>query len=134
MAGSLSDYGENLHLDAVLGSGTPATVYIGLWTSALADASTGATAGEVSAGDYDRLAVTNNTTNWPAASAGAKANGAAFTFTEASSSWGTVSYIGIFDAATGGNLIGWADLDTAKAIASGDTFEIAVGDLDITLA
>lgn len=136
MAGSLSDYGENLHLDAVLGSGTPATVYIGLWTAALDDTSTGATAGEVAAGDYARLAVTNNSTNWPAASGGAKANGTAFTFAEALASWGTITHIAILDSATegAGNIIGWADLDVAKAIALGDTFEIAVGDLDITLA
>ena len=92
MAGSMSDAMENLILDHILGGGDftrPGTVWMGLWTAALTDASTGATAGEVSGGSYARLAVTNNSTNFPAASGGAKSNGVDFTFVAATAAWGT---------------------------------------------
>ena len=39
---------------------------------------------------------------------------------------------GIFDAATAGNLLYWADLTVSKTVGSGDTAEFAVGDIDIT--
>jgi hypothetical protein len=132
MAGSKSDYLENEILDHVLGGGDysrPATVYIALYTVAPTDAGGGT---EVAAGDYARAAVTNNLTNWPAASSGAKANGTEIAFSQATSSWGTVVAFGIFDAATSGNLLYWGDLTASKAIDNGDTAKFAVGDLDIT--
>jgi hypothetical protein len=134
--GSFSDYLEDEILDDIFGNAAysvPATLYVGLWTSALSDASTGSSAGEVSGGAYARVAVTNNDTNWPAASSGAKANGTAITFTQATASWGTVTYFGIIDAATTGNMLGWGALTQSKAIGDGDTAAFAIGDLDVTL-
>jgi hypothetical protein len=133
--GSKSDYLENALLDHVLGGGDytrPATVYIGLWTSALDDTSDGSTAGEVSGGSYARVAVTNNATNWPAAASGAKSNGTAITFPQASADWGTVTHFAILDAATLGNILYWGALTNSKTIQNGDTAEFAIGDLDIT--
>ena len=138
MAGSFSDFLELEVLDHVFGAAAytaPVTIYVGLWTSALTDASTGATAGEVSGGSYARVAVTNNATNFPAASAGAKSNGTAVTFPTATASWGTVTYVGLLDSVTlgAGNLLAWADLTTSKTISSGDTASFAAGDIDFTL-
>lgn len=133
--GSKSNYLELEVLDHVLGGGDysrPATVYLGLWTAELTDASTGSTAGECSGGSYARVAVTNNGTNWPAASGGAKSNGAAITFPQATGSWGTATYFAILDADTAGNILYWGQLGTSKAITSGDTPSFAIGDLDIT--
>ena len=132
MAGSKSDFLELELLDHVLGAAAytaPVTVYIALFTAAPSDAGGGT---EVTGGSYERLAVTNNATNWPAASAGAKSNGTEFTFVTATANWGTVVAFGIFDAATLGNLLYWADLTTSKAVNSGDTAKFAVGDIDIT--
>ena len=134
--GSFSDYLELEILDHILGGGDytrPATVWIGLWTSALSDTSTGSSAGEVSGGAYARVSVTNNLTNWPAASSGAKANGTAITFTQATASWGTVTDFAILDASTAGNILGWGTLTQSKAIGDGDTAAFAIGDLDVTL-
>ena len=136
MAGSFSDFLELEVLDHVFGAAAytaPVTIYVGLWTAALADASTGSTANEVSGGSYARVAVTNNATNFPAASAGAKSNGTAVTFPAATASWGTVTHVGLLDAASAGNLLAWADLTTSKTISSGDTASFAVGDIDFTL-
>lgn len=134
--GSFSNDLEDKVLNHVLGGGDysrPATVYIGLWTAALSDTSTGTSANEVSGGSYARKSVTNNSTNWPAASGGAKANGTAITFVTATASWGTVTHFAILDAATAGNILGWAQLTASKAIGNGDTASFAVGDLDVTL-
>ena len=46
--------------------------------------------------------------------------------------WGTIGWIGIMDAATGGNMIIHSALTVAKAINDGDVFRIPTGDLDIT--
>ena len=134
--GSFSDDLEDKVLDHVFGGSDYsrlATVHVGLWTSALSDSDGGSAAGEVSGGSYARVAVTNNATNWPAASGGAKANGTVITFPTATGSWGTVTYFAILSAATAGDILGWAILTQSKAIGSGDTASFAVGDLDITL-
>jgi hypothetical protein len=80
------------------------------------------------------VAVTNNATNFPAAAAGSKSNGTVVTFPTATAGWGTAVAHGIHDAATGGNLISWADLTANKVINSGDTASFAIGALIITLA
>jgi len=130
--GSKSDYLENKLLDHVLGGADysrPATVYIALYTVTPTDAGGGT---EVSGGSYARVAVTNNATNWPAASGGAKANGTEITFAEATASWGTVVAFAILDALTAGNLLYWGALAVSKSIDTGDTAKFAVGDIDIT--
>ena len=129
MAGSFSNDLEDKVLDHILGGGDYsrlATVYIGLWTATLDDTSTGSTAGECTGGSYARVSVTNNATNWPAASSGAKANGAAITFPQATGSWGTATD-------TAGDILGYGDLTVSKAISSGDTASFAIGELDVTL-
>ena len=128
---SKSDYLENKVLDHVLGGGDytrPATVYVALYTSAPTDSGGGT---EVSGGSYARVAVTNNATNWPAASGGSKANGTAITFPEATANWGTVVAFGLFDAANGGNLLYWGELLQNQAVNSGSIAGFAIGALTI---
>ncbi len=132
MAGSKSDYLENKQLDHALGGpdySRPATVYVALYTIAPTDAGGGT---EVSGGSYARVAVTNNATNWPAASGGAKSNGTEIIFPKATADWGEAVAFAILDTITGGNFMYWADLTTSKTIGDGDTAKFAVGDLDIT--
>lgn len=131
MAGK-SDYLENEILDHVLGGGDysrPGTVYVALFTVAPGDEGGGT---EVSGGSYARASVTNNNTNWPAASGGVKANGAAIEFPTATADWGTVVAVGIFDASTGGNLLYWNALAVSKAVSNGNTPSFAVGAITIT--
>lgn len=136
MAGSFSDFLEAELLDHVFGDSAytaPGTLYIALFTAAPSDSGGGT---EVTGGSYARVAVTNNTTNWPNAtgtSPTSKANGTVITFPTATANWGTVVAFGIFDASSGGNLIAWADLTTNKTINSSDTASFGVGSLTITL-
>lgn len=132
MAGSKSDYLENQILDHILGGPDytrPATVYIALFTAAPNDAGGGT---EVTGGDYARVAVTNNATQWPAASGGGKANGEDITFPTATASWGTVVAFAIFDDPTAGNMLFWSTLSVNKTITTGDSAKFAAGDIAIT--
>lgn len=132
--GSFGDVLENELLDHVFGNesySAPATLYFALSTADPGD--DGSTIAEPSGGSYARKDITNNSTNFPAASAGAKANGVAITFVQATASWGTITHVAVYDAPSGGNFLAWAALDESKAVGTGDTFSIPIGDLDITL-
>jgi len=125
----MSNYLENALINVTLRATTytaPTTVYVALYTSDPTDADTGT---EVSGTNYARQSVT-----FGAPSNGVTTNSAAVEFPQAGSSWGTVSYIGLRDASTAGNLLYHTALDTAKTIATGDVFRIATGSLSVTLA
>jgi hypothetical protein len=143
MAGSLTDYAEKKLLDQVFGATAwtaPATLYFGLLTdSNTATQRDAGTVTEVSTGtwtNYQRAAVTNNTTNFPNATGTlATKNNANDIGTAAFLSSGTtiaitggptvtINAVGIFDASTAGNMIGWFDLTVAKTVSAGDTFKL----------
>lgn len=135
MPGSKSDYLEAALLNHVLGGTVftpPATIYLALYTATPSDAGGGT---EVTGGSYARVAITNNSTNWPAAtgtSPTTKTSGAAFTFPAATADWGTIVAFGLFDAASAGNLLYWGPLNTNKSVLNGDTADFAAGALLIT--
>lgn len=125
----MSNYLENALINATLRNTSytsPATVYVGLYTSDPTDANTGT---EVSGGSYTRTAVTMGSPT-----DGVSTNSAAVEFPQASGSWGTVGWIGLLDASSAGNLLYHTPLDTSKTISSGDIFKIAIGGLSVTLA
>jgi hypothetical protein len=125
----MSDFLEDALINATLRNTSytsPATVYVGLYTSDPTDDNTGT---EVSGGSYARTAVT-----FGAPSNGASTNSAAVEFPQATGSWGTVGWIGILDASTSGNLLYHTPLDVSKSIDTGDIFKIAIGSLSVTLS
>ena len=124
----MSNYLENALINATLRNTSytsPATVYVGLYTT---DPGEGNTGTEVSGGSYARTAVT-----FGAPSNGVSTNSGAVTFPTATGTWGTVTHIGILDASTSGNLLYYTPLDASKSIASGDVFTISAGNLSVTL-
>lgn len=130
--GRLSDSDANNVLDNRFGAVTstpPATYYVGLSTTT--PTNTGGSVTEPSSGSYARVAVTNNTTNWPSASGRSKSNGTAITFPSATGSWGTITHFVIYDASTAGTFRAWGALTTPRAVVSGDTPAFAVGALTI---
>ena len=125
----MSNYLEDALINATLRNTSytsPTTVYLALYTSDPTDADTGT---EVSGGSYARQAIT-----FGAPSNGVTTNTAAIEFPQATGTWGTIGWIGIEDALTGGNLLYHSPLDVSKTIASGDIFKIAIGSLSVTLA
>jgi hypothetical protein len=133
----MSNYLEAALNDHVLGGPDftrPGTVYFALFT-AVSDGEAGSVT-PVSGGAYERVPVTNNDTNFPATTSGTgqKANGTQITFPTATSSWGTVTHWGIYDAEYGGNLLYWGELTTSRAVTTGDTPRFNTAAFKITFA
>lgn len=138
MPSGLSDYYEVQILGYIFGARTytnPTTYYVGLWTTTLSDTSTGATAGEPSGGSYARVAVTNNSTNFavPTSGTGQTSNSNLIAFPMATASWGTITYVALCDASTGGNIIAWASLTTPVTVSQYDTVLFQPGNLTISI-
>jgi hypothetical protein len=125
----MSNYLENALINGTLRATSytaPTTIYLALYTTDPTDADTGT---EVSGTSYARQTITMG-----APSNGVSTNSAAIEFPAAGGSWGTVTYIGIRDALTTGNLLYHTPLDASKTIATGDIFRVSVGNLSVTLA
>ena len=126
---ALSNYLENALINATLRNtaySSPATVYVGLFTTDPTDAGTGT---EVTGGSYTRKAIT-----FGAPSNGVSVNSAAVEFDQATASWGTVTHFGILDASTSGNLLYHGALTASKVIDDGDVFKFAISAVSVTLA
>ena len=118
---SASDYLEVKLLDLVFNGTTytpPSNVFVGIFTSAPTDAGGGTQVGDRQAASF------------AAASGRTAATDADLTFPAVT---GEVGWVGIFDAATGGNLLFWGAVDTPVDPA-GDDLLIAAGGLTVTLA
>lgn len=129
---SFSDYTENLVLNYVFTTNSvtrPTAWFVGLFTAAPSDTGGGT---EVSGNGYARKAT--GTLSVSGTSPTNCTNSAAIEFAAASGgNWGTITHIAIFSASTAGNMLGWAQLTTARTINNGDVLRIPAGDLDITL-
>jgi len=124
---SFTNFLETEILDHVFGGNAytaPSNLYLGLYTAAPSDTGGGT---ELSGSGYARLAMAMSV------SGNLATNSAAEEFATATGSWGTVSHVGVFDAATSGNLMAYGTLSASKTVATGDVFRIPAGDLDITL-
>jgi len=126
---SFSNTTETLVLNWLLTGGAatrPTAWYLALYTAAPGEAGGGTevtTVGTAYARQSAAFTVTGNTAS----------NSAAIEFPAATASYGTVSHCGVFDAVTGGNLIAYAALTTAKIIDTGDLLRVNLGELEITL-
>lgn len=84
--------------------------------------------GEVAVGAYARQTITfiNPIT-------GTTSNATLVSFPVATADWGIITYFGIRDALTAGNLLYYGALTEARTIVTGDTMTVPIGNLDITL-
>lgn len=129
---SKSDYLENALLSHELGHSIwsrPANHYFALFTTAPNDAGGGT---EVAGNGYQRKQMPNDGTLWVDPSGGQSATAVGVQFAEPTGNWGTVTHFGIFDAASGGNLLRWGALVTPREITSGFVPFFPAGDLVIT--
>lgn len=134
MAGTNTDYTENAAINHILGTSAwtmPAAVSLALFTTN-PNFETGAGGTEATGGSYARKAVIFNT----ASGAGGSVTGptvakvwtcgtdlAAATYT----GWG------VFDAASGGNLLFGDAFSSNKTLTSGDTLTFAIGSITYSL-
>lgn len=123
---ALTDYQENALLDYIFSS----TTYWALSTTTPSDDGTNVT--EPSGSGYARVTVAASSMS--DAASGAIDNSAIVSFPEATGSWGTVTYLVIYDAASGGNALMYFELTTSKAISSGEMPRFSIGAFDMTAA
>ncbi len=142
---AMSDFLENSLVDQIFRgqtAPTTSTLYIGLYTAAPSDTGGGT---ELSGSGYARVSVSSSLANWAgtqstgsttasSGTGGATSNNTAITFPEPTSGWGQVQAFGVFDAATGGNLLFHGSLTINKTINEGDTVTFPAGSLVVTFA
>ena len=122
-----SYYLDNAFLEAALRAvsyTSPATAYVALYTAAPGPTGGGT---EVTGGSYARQACT-----FGAAANGSLTNSGACTFPQATLAWGTITSFGIFDLASGGNLLYYGNLTASKTINSGDQLTFAISGITVT--
>ena len=125
---AMSDYLENAVLNHVLVNtpfSSPTNVYLALFTSDPTDANTGT---EVSGGGYERQKVTFGT-----ASGGTVTNTKDVVFPETTAAWGTVTHFGLYDAATGGNLLFHGALPYSVDVEASQQIVIRAGNLSVSM-
>ena len=136
---SLTDYLEPIVLDAIFGAGanavSPGTFYLG---ASLADPTEDASGVSEPVGNgYARVPITNNATNFPAASipggVGTKTNGVAFDFPTPTGTWGLITHWVLFDSLSGGNALVYGSFAVPKNIASGDILRVPLAGMSITV-
>lgn len=138
MSNAASNYVENRTLDFWLNGNslsttTPSTLYVALFdgtpSSVLANLEAGTLTDEITLGSYARQTVTFGN-----ASSGTIANDSTVTFPTATANYdGQVTCLAIMDASTSGNVLFYGQLTVAKTVTTGDTFQIAVGNLQVSL-
>lgn len=144
-AQAFSDYVENKIVDLLFRAQAftaPATVYVGLSTTACNDAGFGTEV--TNANNYARASITTGLTAFKSTqndnlastgTGGVTSNSAPVNFNTPSGSWGTVTHWFLATSGThgGGEILICDDLTTPQAIGSGNTVSFAIGALTITV-
>jgi len=133
---SKSNYAETKTLDAWFGNTaipSNATLYFALFTVAPGETGGGT---EYTGNAYARASLANNTTNFPAAAAGApssKSNATAITFpTVTTADWTGIVAWAVFDASSGGNMLYYGTFGSTQAVSVGQTASWAASGLTFT--
>ena len=124
---AFTSYTDNALLGHLLGSTTytkPSALYVALF---IGDPAGSGTEISTSGSAYARIAATFTI------SSGVATNTAAVEWATATSAWGSITWVAIYDAVTGGNQLVTAQLASAKTIGSGDVLRIPIGQLSVTL-
>lgn len=99
--------------------------FIGLFTGAPTDASVGT---ELSGNGYTRKQA-----SFGAVTAGAVSTNADTQFPDATATWGSITHAGLFNNATGGQLLVYGTLNSPSQIDAGDIFKIPVGGFTVSM-
>lgn len=125
-----SDWLENAVLNFFLrgnpGSAVvaPTATYLALYKSNPNEDNTGS---EVSGGNYARQQI-----DFTAPTDGVVSNPALIQFPVATATWGTITHIGVLDAATGGHLLYFGAMTPNHTVNAGGRMEFPVGSVQVT--
>jgi hypothetical protein len=128
-----TNYARNKLQDFMFGGVTysaPATYYLGLSTTTISVSGSNAT--EPSGAGYARVPITNDKTSWTYSSSGCLLNSTSLSFVESSGSWGTVTYVALWDAETSGSIWAYQALPESKIIQTGTTVSFSASKLCFT--
>ena len=127
---SFSNYLENEVLDHVFGGNAysaPSTIYLSLHTADPGEDASGgseiSTVGSAYVRKSASFSVSGNTAT----------TSAAVEWDQATSNWGTISHVGVWDASASGNMMAYSSLTESQTVNSGDVIRINSGQLTITL-
>lgn len=135
-----SNYLYNNQMDYLLNNNSwtaPASIFVGLFTSAPALDGTGGTEVSNSGTGYARVAIAAGGWNGPSGGNLEYSNASDVQFATPTANWGTIVAAGLYDSAIGGsnNLLFIAYLTTSKVVNNGDGApKILAGQLRITRA
>ena len=128
MAANFSTYFENAICNLMREVAfTEFAAYVGLWT-ADDGLEAGTITSECTGGSYAR-----ELCGFGAAADGVMSNAANITFTTAKAAWGAVTHFAVMDAVTAGNVIMHGAVTAERTVADGDTAQINLGTLVITV-
>lgn len=116
--GRLTTFAKNQAMDAIFGSGTPSSIFLGLAQSIDGNVVTGEP--EIGVNGYARKEIVNNATNFPAASGGGKSCSLNLSMSKSTGPWASgadLPIVVLFDAATDGNAIAFGTLDWPQVVA-----------------
>lgn len=106
----------------------PANTYVQMYTGDPTDAGTGGTA------QYSRATVAAGGWTRGTGGAGTLSNTAQVLITSSAATGSTIDYVGVWDAATGGNLLFRGALATSLTVNTGDEVRFNAGGLQLTVA
>jgi hypothetical protein len=146
MSNAASNYLENALLNHTLRRNSDGTardtltqpgvdgIYVALFHGTTATVLTNLEAGtltnEVSLGSYSRQKVT-----FGSASSGTSSNDNTVTFPTASADYNAqVTCLAIMNTSTSGNVLFYGSLSVPKTVTTGDTFQVAIGNLQVSLS
>lgn len=141
MAGSLSAYAAGKVVEELFGGVAftqPTNTYLGLWAATLDDTSTGSTGSEAGYTSYARTLIgtaNNQTDAWNAATGTTtktvtNKNAITCPTSTGTGTNNTITYVGVLDASTVGNMLCWASV-TSTTINNGDTPKVNASALSI---
>lgn len=122
---SITNYYENVLLDYVFST----TRWVGLSTADPGEA--GGTLAEPGGSAYARVEIPSS--YWDDATGGTITTNTDLQFPRATGSWGTVTYMCLFDAASSGNLLWSGTLDDSLVVTSGIRPVFLAGDIVASL-
>ena len=137
-----SNYTENNIVETTLRGAAfpvPASVFVALFTADPTDANVTANEVQTSAWPaYVRRDAADGAaiaTGWTASADGVSSNAKVITFAANNGAGAvTVTHIGLYDAATGGNLLYHAPLVSSKTLQVGDVLSFGIGSITVAVA
>lgn len=128
---ALSNYLATALVKLLTNQGTyvsPPTLYAALYTASPGQGNTGPEVSATGGSNYARQPIV-----WSAVTSNQATNTTVISFPTAGTNWGTISFIALFDALTGGNLLVFGAATTSIPITVGTVFQINIGDLALSL-